>query len=236
MFTVFKRNGDICMKRKKVLSFIMMGLLAFSLASCGSDNKSGGDSSTSGTQESNTGSSGTPGSVVNADDLISNIRNRNFSEASNPGMYRFQKKSGFINSSCWFGDYKGNEDDYIGIRLLGSDGSIQRTVDMLMCGSDRVTFTFDQDASHGNNIGELANYLADRVQDAKNQHSSYNVRLKKVVNGYLQNYVAPDQDCYGNSYCETIKTTDSKIWDVYYDGGWKRIDLNQALIKQPVLR
>lgn len=222
------------MKRKNVLNFIAMGLITVSLASCGGGNSSGGGGdSTSGVQE---GNSGTPGAIVTADDLISNIRSKNFVRESVSGLYRFQKRSGFINDSCWFGDYKGNEDDYIGYRALGSDGSIQRTIDITKCGSDRVTFTFAEDASHGNTIDELANYLADRVNDAKNSHSSYNIRLKKVVSGYLQNYIGPNDECYGNASCENIKSADSKVWDVYYEGGWKRIDLNQALIQQPVLR
>jgi hypothetical protein len=223
------------MKRKNVLNFIAMGLIAVSLASCGGGNSSGGGGTTSGVQEGN--SSGNPGAIVSADDLINNINAKNFIAPSPVGLYRFQKRSGgFINNSCLFGDYKGNEDDYFGYRALGSDGSIQRTVDIMMCGADRVTFTFAEDASHGNTIDELANYLAARVNDAKNSHSTYNVRLKKLVNGYLQNYVAPGTECYGNSFCENVKNADSKVWDVYYEGGWKRIDLNQALIQQPVLR
>jgi len=223
------------MKRKNALNFIMIGMLALSMTSCGGGNDAGGSAAAPPVQE-NQSVGATPGAIVSADDLANALANKNFTQQSVPGAYKFQKESGFVNNSCWFGDYKGNEDDKIGIRLLGSDGSIQRTVDLMMCGSDRVTFTFSEDASHGNTIDELANFLATKVNEAKAQHSEYNVKIKKVVNGGLYNYIAPDADCYGNSMCETIKSSDSKTWDVYYEGGWKRIDLNGALIQQPTLR
>ncbi len=236
MNTVLEITRGITMKRKNAFTFIFAGLLALSLASCGGGNSAGGDGgSTSGNTSQELNGGVASGTTANADQLAANIRSGSFSQQSVPGVYLFQKASGSINSSCTWNKYYGNEDDKLGVRALGNDLSILRDYDIQRCG-DPVRLTFSEEAHYGANLGELANFLADKVIEAKNAHTTYNIRLKKVVNGALVSYVAPDAECYGNAQCEYIKTVDSKIWDLYYEGGWKRIDLNQALIKQPILR
>ena len=229
------------MKRSKLVKMAMALLITASLASCGSDNSgsgnSGGDSSIGG----NSSVTGNAGEVKTTSQLISAVSGGKFAAQSNPGTYKFIKKSsGTRRSTCFFGSVSYNLHEFDAYRVLHNDGSIQRDIDVNYC-NEVFQFSFADDEKFGYTIGDLKSNLVNYIQTAVNSHSSANPTVKKLHSngsGYYQDmgaYVDPNTTCFSYDYaCQQSKDLDTKAWAIKIGSDWYIVDLTKALIQNPV--
>lgn len=222
-------------KFRKVLNVLLLGVM---LAGCGSDNKSGDSSSKSKTTFNTSNASGEAGTLITVEQLKAAIQNGKFSQASTSAIYYFQKESGSYSDLCWNGRYEGSFNEKYGARALNSDFTIARNFTMNRNGCS-VPMSFDEDVFTGNTLQALANNIVAKINTALSVHDPINApTVRKVVNGYGKvNYFQPNYTCpvYEGS-CSQSKSISSKTWEIYINGEWLVIDLNYALIRQPILR
>ncbi|EQC47627.1 hypothetical protein [Bacteriovorax sp. Seq25_V] len=228
------------MKTKKTIHLLMTALLALTLASCGSDNKSSGDGGAGtnyGASNVGTGTSGNAGNPVSAESFRDAVANALFSQVSASNIYYFQKETGSYSDSCWNGTYKGNFNEKYGARALNSDGSIARNFTMNRYGCS-VPMSFDEDPIPGSNLTEMKNNLVNMINNAINTHDVYNNRtLAKVVGNTRYPYFPSSVTCQVyDTGCSQYQSVGTKVWEVLVNGEWLRIDLNSSLIQQPVYR
>lgn len=225
------------MKTRKFKSALLLLIAALTITSCGKDNSSGGGSTSVGSTLNSSSATGDAGSVVSVEQLVSAVSTGKFSESSTPNVYYFQKDTGILSESCWFGKYSGNFDELYGARALNSDYSIVRNFTMVRNGCN-VTLNFDEDPFTGNNLQELANNIVSKINTALNTHDPINnPTVKKIVNGGAVSYFPTNYNCNIYDYqCTNSKSVSSKTWEIKINGEWLRIDLNYALIRQPILR
>ena len=226
---------DQLMKKKNSLtSIIIVGfVLSLILVSCGKDEEGKGPA-----HSNNPPPTSTPtqvvGQIITVDQLISAVSAGKFAQQSFPGTYLFRKASGsFGFETCFLWDYKGDYPKIYGARALSYGGYIQRTVNVFRMGC-MVQLTFDEDQKFGDTLNEIKNNLASYIADAKALHSESSSAINKQVGGSFYSYVPVGHDCSGNYTCQMVKDTSSRVWEIKIEGVWYRVDLNQALIQNPI--
>lgn len=226
------------MKMKKIRSVLGILLLSMVVAGCGSDNKSGGGGTSSSTTfNGSSTATGDAGSVITVEELKAAILGGKFDQGSTANVYYFQKETGSVYDSCWFGKYDGNFDEKYGARALNTDNSITRNFTINRNGCN-VTLSFDQDPFTGNSLQALANSVVAKINTALSTHDAINnPTVRKVFSAGTVNYYPSNYTCQiYDSLCSSYKSTSSKVWEIRVNGEWLRIDLTSALIRQPTYR
>jgi len=218
----------------------MTVLLALTISSCGSDNKSSGDGGTTVTGNLNTSNaSGNAGSLSTVEQFRDAVSNGLFSIGSVSGIYEFRKESGSVSFSCKNGVYSGNYNDKYGARALRSDMTISRNFNAPSTYPNcYIPVDFNDDVLTSTTLNGLAQELVGKINSAIAIHDyNSNPTIRKVINNYPYNNVPSGYTCEAwENNCSQIKSAVTKVWDVRVNGEWLRIDLNSSLIKQPVAR
>lgn len=229
--------------KNSILSVIVLA----SLVGCGSDGGGGlnGSGFNYNVNVNNGTTNGLASSLVTAQQLANAIANNNFGQSSPQGLYAFQKSnSSYGSQDCeekWYGTictYSSSSSSYnnqdIGFRELGANGVINRNVNYY-----GTQYTYSEDAHFGSSLSSLANNLASYVMSANANGNLYKVDPYGRYYRYSDNMNCTQFYSLGyssQSDCEYVKRISSRRWVIKINGAANLIDMNQALIRQPVSR